>query len=157
MNLMRNALEAMAGLEQRALTIIAARAGEKIEIRVADTGPGLPEQVRDRLFEPFVTTKPDGMGVGLSVCRTIVRHTGATQRRRQGRRGHCFRLTIPVAEEPISALNPDGRQMSSALIDVLRLICVNDGPEHTRYCSMLRQGQFSGMVGPALKVETYVA
>lgn len=107
MNLMRNALEAMAGLEQRALTIIAARAGEKIEIRVADTGPGLPEQVRDRLFEPFVTTKPDGMGVGLSVCRTIVEaHGGQLSGEDRAGGGTVFRLTIPVAEETNLRLEP---------------------------------------------------
>ena len=75
-NLMRNAVQAMAHLEKRELAVMARRLDEMVEIRVADSGPGLPEQVRNRLFEPLVTTKPDGMGLGLSVCRTIIEAHG---------------------------------------------------------------------------------
>jgi two-component system, LuxR family, sensor kinase FixL len=100
MNLMRNAVEAMAGSEQRELTVSVVRAGEMVEICVADIGPGLPEQVRARLFEPFVTTKPDGMGVGLSVCRTIVEaHGGELRGEDRVGGGTVFRLTIPRAGE----------------------------------------------------------
>ena len=101
MNLMRNAVEAMANSERRELTISAVRTGEMVEIGVADTGPGLPEQVRARLFEPFVTTKPDGMGVGLSVCRTIVEAHGGELRGEDGDGGGTvFRLTVPCPGEP---------------------------------------------------------
>jgi two-component system sensor kinase FixL len=100
MNLMRNAVEAMAGQDRRELRVSAIRLGEMVEIRVADTGRGLPEQVRVRLFEPFVTTKPDGMGVGLSVCRTIVEAHGGELRGEDGiDGGTVFRLTIPFAGE----------------------------------------------------------
>ena len=89
LNLMRNAVEAMADSARRELTISARRAGDMVEISVADTGPGLPEQVRARLFQPFVTTKADGMGVGLSVCRAIVEaHGGELRCRGRGRRRH---------------------------------------------------------------------
>ena len=97
MNLMRNAVEAMATSERRELAITASRAGEMIEICVADTGPGLPEQVRRRLFEPFVTTKPDGMGMGLSICRTIVEaHRGELSAEDGDDAGTVFCLTIPT-------------------------------------------------------------
>jgi two-component system sensor kinase FixL len=76
LNLMRNAVEAMAPMPRRELTVRAARAGERIEISVVDSGPGLPTEIRARLFEPFVTSKPDGMGVGLSVSRAIVEAHG---------------------------------------------------------------------------------
>ena len=100
MNLMRNAVEAMAGSERRELTVSAVRAGAMVEIRVSDIGPGLPEQVRARLFEPFVTTKRDGMGVGLSVCRTIVEaHGGELRGEDRVGGGAVFRLTIPLAAE----------------------------------------------------------
>lgn len=96
MNLMRNAVEAMDGSERIELTDTASRVGELVEIAVADTGPGLPEQVRLRLFEPFVATKPDGMGVGLSVCRTIVEaHGGELVGEDGDDAGTVFRLTVP--------------------------------------------------------------
>ena len=89
-NLMRNALEAMGDGEvpagggggaprrRRELVVSAAPAGPgAVEVAVADTGPGLAPELAGRLFEPFVSTKPGGMGVGLSICRTIVEaHSG---------------------------------------------------------------------------------
>ena len=104
MNLMRNANEAMSGQQRRELTISTARAGEMVEISVADTGPGLPEPVRARLFEPFVTTKKDGMGVGLSVCRTIVEAHGGKLQGTDGEfGGTVFRLTVPRTERCVEA------------------------------------------------------
>ncbi len=98
-NLMRNAVEAMAGMERRELTIITSRAGDKIVVRVSDTGPGLPEPVRARLFQPFVTTKPNGMGVGLSVCRTIVEaHGGELQAEDREGGGTVFSFTLPPSQ-----------------------------------------------------------
>jgi two-component system, LuxR family, sensor kinase FixL len=95
-NLIRNATEAMAGSARRELSITTACAGEMVEISVADTGPGLPESVRARLFQPFVSTKPNGMGVGLSVCRTIVEAHGGELRAEDGDGGGTvFLLTVP--------------------------------------------------------------
>jgi len=72
-NLIRNALEAMADSDRRELTMRSALLeGDIVEIRVADTGPGIAPEIADRLFQPFFTTKIHGMGVGLSICRTIV-------------------------------------------------------------------------------------
>ena len=97
-NLMRNAAEAMEGSARRELWISTARAGDMVEISVSDTGPGLPKRVRARLFEPFVTTKPNGMGVGLSVCRTIVEAHGGELCAEDGAGGGTiFRLTVPGA------------------------------------------------------------
>jgi len=96
LNLIRNAVEAMAGSPRREVSIVGVRAGDMVEISVADTGPGLPETVRARLFEPFVTTKLTGMGVGLSVCRTIIEAHGGTLRAEDGADGGTvFRFTIP--------------------------------------------------------------
>ena len=97
-NLMRNAVEAMATMARRELTVSANRVGEMVEIRVTDSGPGLPEPVRARLFQPFVTTKPDGMGVGLSVCRAIVEaHGGEMHGDDAAGGGTVFRFTVPRA------------------------------------------------------------
>jgi two-component system sensor kinase FixL len=101
LNLIRNAAEAMAGSAQRELSITAARVADMVEISVADSGPGLPESVRARLFQPFVTTKRDGMGVGLSVCRTIVEVHGGELRAEDGvGGGTVFRLTVPRETAP---------------------------------------------------------
>ncbi len=99
LNLIRNAVEAMEGQPQRALRIVARPAGDRIELSVADTGPGLPETVRERLFQPFVTTKPGGMGVGLSVCRTIVEAHGGELRAESGADGGTvFRIALPRSD-----------------------------------------------------------
>jgi two-component system sensor kinase FixL len=77
LNLIRNAMEAMAAGERRELTLSSEPVGKgMVEISVADTGPGLSPEVAARLFQPFVTTKTKGMGVGLSICRTIIEAQG---------------------------------------------------------------------------------
>jgi len=102
LNLMRNAIEAMTeeeGPERRELVVSAAPHGtDEVELAVADTGPGLAPQVAARLFEPFVSTKPGGMGVGLSICRSIVEaHGGRLSAERNPGGGTIFRLTLPAA------------------------------------------------------------
>lgn len=97
LNLVRNAIEAMAAAPQRELNILTERrADDMIEIAVADTGPGIAESIRDKLFQPFVTTKESGMGVGLSICRSIVEaHGGKLWADAGTGGGTVFRLTIP--------------------------------------------------------------
>jgi PAS domain S-box-containing protein len=106
-NLSRNAMEAMESCtpERRRLTIrTVGRPGSLAEITVADTGPGLPPEVRDDLFEPFVTTKPDGMGIGLSICRSIVAaHGGNLTAESADGVGTTFRFTLPLADQPATA------------------------------------------------------
>lgn len=102
LNLLRNALEATDGCETRVVTVRARRAdtGGDVEISVADTGPGLAPDVADRLFRPFVTTKSDGMGVGLAICRTIVdSHQGKMWARSEPGEGATFFFTVPGAEQ----------------------------------------------------------
>jgi two-component system, LuxR family, sensor kinase FixL len=96
-NLMRNAIEAMEGCPQRALTLASQRAAvDMVEVSVADTGPGMLDDVLQNLFQPFVTTKPSGMGMGLSICRSIVEgHGGRLTVESHAGRGTVFRLTLP--------------------------------------------------------------
>lgn len=76
-NLLRNAAEAMQGCETRRLTVSALRtSGDALAFAVADTGDGLPPGMLSRIFEPFVSSKSGGMGIGLPVCRTIVEAHG---------------------------------------------------------------------------------
>jgi two-component system sensor kinase FixL len=101
LNLMRNAIEAMHGSAIRTLTVAAERQGGWVEVRVADSGPGLPPPVRSHLFQPFVTTKPEGLGVGLSICRTIVEgHGGVLTADDNPAVGAVFRFTVPAADGP---------------------------------------------------------
>jgi two-component system sensor kinase FixL len=97
-NLLRNAIEAMHTSEKRMVTISTYIADPKyIEVAIADTGPGIPDEVAARLFEPFVTTKEKGMGVGLSICRTIVEaHSGQLWMTRNPAGGTIFRFQLPV-------------------------------------------------------------
>jgi two-component system sensor kinase FixL len=76
LNLFRNAFEAMAGEDRRELSVGSHTASGMAEIRVRDTGSGINPKIRDRLFLPFATTKSDGMGIGLSICRKIVQARG---------------------------------------------------------------------------------
>jgi two-component system sensor kinase FixL len=77
LNLMRNAIEAMAEVKRRELVIATENIGDgMIKVKVADTGPGISEEVASQLFQPFVTTKPQGMGVGLSISKTIIEAHG---------------------------------------------------------------------------------
>ena len=95
-NLMRNGIEAMEDQPRRELMVATkgAQAG-MVEISVADTGPGIPDDIRSRLFRPFVTTKPTGMGVGLSVCQGIVQlHGGRLWADDNIGGGTVFRFTV---------------------------------------------------------------
>ena len=101
LNLMRNAVEAMQAQTRRELVVRTLLAESMVEVRVSDTGPGIAPEIRDRLFQPFATTKPSGMGVGLSICRSIVEaHGGAISVDDAAGGGTEFRFTLPVA--PIS-------------------------------------------------------
>jgi signal transduction histidine kinase len=73
---------------------------ESIEILVVDRGPGLPDEITQHLFEPFRTTKRNGMGLGLSISRTIVEaHGGKLQYERSTGGGALFRVTLPAGLE----------------------------------------------------------
>jgi len=71
-NLIQNALEALEDVPNPAITLSVSRAGNLVELAVADNGPGLSEQVREQLFTPFVTTKANGLGLGLVISRDII-------------------------------------------------------------------------------------
>jgi PAS domain S-box-containing protein len=96
-NLIRNAFEAMAGQELREVTLATRLLDdETIEIGVADIGPGIPGDIDDRLFEPFVSNKHDGMGLGLSISRSIVEaHDGQLIAEPNPGGGTIFRFTLP--------------------------------------------------------------
>ncbi len=105
LNLVRNAVEAMETAARRELTVAThAVAGEGLaEVTVADSGPGIPHEIADRLFQPFVTTKKTGMGLGLSICREIVEaHKGHLAVAANPSGGTVFRLTLPMPPEKLA-------------------------------------------------------
>jgi two-component system sensor kinase FixL len=95
-NLLRNSIEAMQDQPRRELVVATSLAqGGMVEISVADTGSGLVDEVRAKLFQPFITTKPNGMGIGLSVCRSIVEaHQGRLWADDNPSGGTVFRFTV---------------------------------------------------------------
>jgi len=103
LNLLINAQEAM--LEQpegeRRLRIRATHADGKARVSVSDTGIGIAEDMLDRIFEGFYTTKAQGLGVGLEVCRSIMEsHQGAIWAEANPDRGATFHFTLPLASAP---------------------------------------------------------
>ncbi|TFW26583.1 PAS domain-containing sensor histidine kinase [Massilia arenosa] len=99
LNLTRNGIEAMAETEPatRILRIEAVCVDGGVEVRVADHGSGIPEDVAARLFSPFFSTKAEGMGMGLSICRTAVEfHGGAMTFAPNPRGGTIFSFTLPA-------------------------------------------------------------
>jgi two-component system sensor kinase FixL len=106
LNLLRNAMDAMEAANSKSRSIIVeARRNSKhaIEISVADSGPGVAAEVTDTIFEPFITTKSLGMGMGLSISRAIIESHGGSLRMAQGvRSGAIFIFDLPTAEAEVS-------------------------------------------------------
>jgi C4-dicarboxylate-specific signal transduction histidine kinase len=100
LNLIVNAVEAMAGTRQdsRKLRITSGKAESgDVLVAVGDTGPGLLPDVIEHLFEPFHSTKPNGMGMGLSICRSIIEtHGGRMWASANLPRGAVFEFTLPA-------------------------------------------------------------
>jgi two-component system sensor kinase FixL len=102
-NLIRNAVQAMQHSEEREVVIATGTgAGDLVEVSVSDTGSGIPHAVRDALFSPFRSTKSGGLGIGLSISRTIVEaHHGKIWAEDRPGGGTIFRFTLPRADVPI--------------------------------------------------------
>ena len=102
-NLIVNAIEAMSGVDDRAreLTIVTAvKEPGAVVVEVRDSGPGLEEEGAERVFEPFYTTKAQGIGIGLSISRSIVEaHGGRLWANPNRPRGAVFRFSLPAAVE----------------------------------------------------------
>jgi signal transduction histidine kinase len=103
-NLLSNAIDAMAQVPaaSRIIEVAASRVGSDVALRVEDSGPGVAPEIAERLFEPFMTSKPDGMGLGLAISRSLIRAGGgelSLEKSRHGGAAFIVRLPIEAAHE----------------------------------------------------------
>jgi signal transduction histidine kinase len=98
LNLVRNGIDAMRGLPkaERRLVISSRHENDAVVVSVTDSGPPLPAEALPRLFEPFYSTKQNGLGMGLSISRSIVHAHGGTIEARPNPRGLSVRFALPV-------------------------------------------------------------
>jgi C4-dicarboxylate-specific signal transduction histidine kinase len=102
LNLTRNAVDAMreTPARSRGITIRTRRDGQRVEIAVTDAGPGVSARLGEDIFNPFVTTKKDGLGVGLAISRTIIEaHGGTLTYRPRESGGTVFVMSLPIEGE----------------------------------------------------------
>jgi C4-dicarboxylate-specific signal transduction histidine kinase len=103
-NLLMNAMDAMAGTPafRRRLTITSEAKGADVEVSVRDNGMGVPADIIDTLFTPFMTTKAYGLGIGLTIVRTILAaHGGGIAARNNPEGGATLVVTLPRIETPV--------------------------------------------------------
>ncbi|MBH5402594.1 AAA family ATPase [Bradyrhizobium sp. CNPSo 4010] len=102
LNLVVNAMQAMATIEgTRDVLITTAATEANVLVRVADSGPGLDPETLGHVFDPYYTTKPDGLGMGLAICRSIIEaHNGRLWASDNQARGAVFQFTLPAQQEP---------------------------------------------------------
>ena len=117
-NLLKNAVEALVDREAGRTRERSSPGGTLVELRISDNGPGIPHQVRERLFEPYMTTKPRGTGLGLAIVRKIVEeHGGMIDIKEPRSGGVSISVRLPTAARPDSAAadgappqSPDARR-----------------------------------------------
>jgi signal transduction histidine kinase len=105
LNLLINAIEAMGQTSDgpRELLVNTQNEAKAVLVVVRDSGPGLPEANPERAFEAFYTTKPTGLGMGLSICRSIIEaHGGRLWAAASEPRGTTFFFTLPLGEDSLS-------------------------------------------------------
>ena len=104
-NLVRNAIEAAAGQEGGAVSVTVRQSGQQVICDVTDTGPGVADDLRDRLFEPFVTGRAGGTGLGLSLCQRLAERMGGEVELVTAQPA-LFRLRLPVRGLPAGEAEP---------------------------------------------------
>jgi signal transduction histidine kinase len=104
MNLVTNAIDAMGSITDRPQTLRVkseVRDGDVVAVAVEDSGSGIDPEKMERLFDSFFTTKPDGMGMGLSICKSIIQaHNGRLWASPAKPFGSVFQFELPIKQEP---------------------------------------------------------
>lgn len=116
LNLLANGCDAMIGVTDRILTIqTRLAAGSKVEVLVSDLGHGVPPEDLERIFTPFVTGKSHGMGLGLTVCRTIIQsHQGTLWATNNPSSGATFHVGLPVSAAPREASDGSPQRLAES-------------------------------------------
>jgi two-component system sensor kinase FixL len=101
-NVIRNALDAVRGRDRRIITVTASRLDERrLELRVRDSGEGLPAGREEAIFRSFETSKAEGMGMGLAICREIItKHNGTIRAENAPGGGAEFVVALPALDAP---------------------------------------------------------
>ena len=118
LNLVVNGIDAMGDrvAENRVIRIRTARAEKFAELSVSDRGPGIPEDKLEAIFEPFYTSKAEGMGMGLSIARTIIEaHRGQISASNRIHGGASFRVRLPLVRRSLTAREANAAAASGAL------------------------------------------
>jgi CheY-like chemotaxis protein len=120
-----HALRKSDGPKRISITTRADAVGGRIQLEVADTGPGIPAELQQKVFEPFFTTKPvgQGTGLGLSLCRNIVeQHAGTLRLASTPGRGTTFLIDLPASRESASAAAPVATEVARATAKVVLVV-----------------------------------
>jgi signal transduction histidine kinase len=106
LNLIINAIEAMSTSDERSrdLHITTAKSNDGVIVSVRDSGPGVDSTKLERIFDAFYTTKPSGLGMGLSICREIIEMHGGQLWATTNSRGAVFQFTLPAHAESASEI-----------------------------------------------------
>jgi signal transduction histidine kinase len=115
LNLIMNAIDAMSDIPsgRRKITVQTRRIGDFAEVSISDAGPGIPTDKLKAVFEPFFTTKAQGMGIGLSIARTIVEaHNGQIFAENQTGGGAIFRIQLPLSHNDAKLLGPSSSSVA---------------------------------------------
>jgi len=150
LNLLLNAIDAAGASESKPgrVSVVARPSDSGVSVEVTDTGPGMDEQTLARIFQPFFTTKPGGMGLGLAISRSIVAaHGGTLEVRSTPGRGTTFRIELPL--QPPSELRPPPAIATSAS-GTGTVFVIDDDPSMRR--ALERQ-----LAGAGHRVETFAS
>jgi signal transduction histidine kinase len=100
LNLLQNAVDAVKDTDERRVRLSASVVDDVLMVSVQDTGPGMSQETCEHLFEAFYTTKPEGLGLGLSLCRSIVEaHGGRLTGENLPEGGTMLSFSLPIAQE----------------------------------------------------------
>lgn len=148
LNIVTNAQQAMLETNGGTLTVSSARVGHTIRIDIKDTGPGMTEEVKSRVFDPFFSTKApgEGTGLGLSICYGIVQEHGGRIDVRSGKgegEGSTFIVELPILDKPkSSAQEADEGEITAPVQSMQRILVVDDEEDILNLVetSLARQG-----------------